>query len=364
MKRRWGLWFALRESSLNVANGGLKTLLMAVVLASVFTLGGLLEAQSVQQIIDRDNQLAQRGRFVLQITPGNNDRFPLDAQACERLVNQKGVTASGSVLENELLPLRIPPGTTMRRIEVTPGLYDVFNLYNKNGNRTTQIFAGHEAADELQLVPGALVAFQTTQHREPLTVGTVADTSIVRYPLTDRAIVVPSVNRETQVCYVEIAAWMFNDYRSGGIASLDTLTQGTPTVTALVNVEKGETPSERYANRLSRFSGYAVGIAVAAICAVDLQRRRKEIGVYRATGTTHPGAFLIFYVDQLITVFGACVIAAFASGALLLTSDLSHQAALHGLSAVSVAAAIASVGLVPSVASTLCRRDIISTLKQ
>ena len=138
----------LREASLNVTNGGVRTLLISVVLAAVLTMGGMLEAHSVQQIVERDVDLARRGRFVLQITPGSNDRSPLDARACERLVSQDGVTASGSVLDNDLLPLRLPPGSTLRRIAVTPGLYDVFNLTAGNDSGTALIFAGHEAADE------------------------------------------------------------------------------------------------------------------------------------------------------------------------------------------------------------------------
>ena len=354
----------VREASLNVANGGVRTLLMAVVLAAVLTTGGLLEAHSVQQIVERDVDLARRGRFVLQITPGSNDRSPLDARACERLVSQNGVIASGSILDNDLVPLRQPPGTTLRRIAATPGLYDVFDLTAGNGSGTALIFAGHEAADELELAPGAPIAFQGAQHSELLTVGFVAGTSIVRYPLADRAIVVPAVGSETGVCYAEIDPRLLSDYRLGGVASLDTLTEGTPTVTALVNVEKGETPSERYATRLSRFSGYAAGIAAIAIFAVDLQTRRKEIGVYRATGTTRPAAFLIFYADQMLTLVVGCVIAAFATSALLVTSDLGQHAALHGLGAISTAVPIAGIGLVPIVATAICRRDIISTLKQ
>ena len=364
MIRGWRLRSVLRESSLNVANGGVRTLLISVVLAAMLTLSGLLEAHSVQQIVERDVDLAHRGRYVLQITPGSNDRSPLDAQACERLVSQDGVTASGSVLANDLLPLRLPPGTTLRRIAVTPGLYDVFDLTAGNDSGTAPIFAGHEAADELELAPGAPIAFQAAQHSEQLTVGFVAGSSVVRYPLADRAILLPAVGSETRVCYVEIDPRLFNDYRSGGVASLDTLTEGTPIVTALANVEKGETPSERYATRLSRFAGFAAGIAVAAIFAVDLQTRRKEIGVYRATGTTRPGAFLIFYADQMLTLVVGCVIAAIATSALLATSDLGRQAALHGLDAISTAVAIAGIGLVPIVAAAICRRDIISTLKQ
>ena len=163
MKRNWRLRSVLREAGLNVANGGVRTLLMAVVLAAVLTVGGLLEAHSVQQIVERDVDLARRGRFVLQITPGSNDRLPLDARACERLVSQDGVIASGSVLDNDLAPLRLPPGTTLRRIAVTPGLYDVFDLTAGNGNGTAPIFAGHEAADELGLAPGAPIAFQPAQ---------------------------------------------------------------------------------------------------------------------------------------------------------------------------------------------------------
>ena len=117
-------------------------------------------------------------------------------------------------------------------------------------------------------------------------------------------------------------------------------------VTAPANVEKGETPSERYATRLSRFSGFAAGIAVAAIFAVDLQTRRKEIRVYGATGTTRPGAFLIFYADQMLTLVVGCVIAAFATSALLVTSDLGRQAALHGLDAISTA--VATIGTNPA----------------
>ena len=75
---------------------------------------------------------------------------------------------------------------------------------------------------------------------------------------------------------------MFSDYRLGGVASLDTLTEVTPTVAALVYVEQGETPGERYTTRILMFSGYAAGIASASIFAVDLQTRPKEIGVYRA----------------------------------------------------------------------------------
>ena len=364
MKRNWRLRSVLREAGLNVANGGARTLLMAVVLAAVLTMSGLLEAHSVQQIVERDVDLARRGRFVLQITPGSNDRSPLDARACERLVSQDGVVASGSVIDNDLAPLRLPPGTTLRRIAVTPGIYDVFDLTAGNGNGTAPIFAGHEAADELELAPGAPIAFQTAQHSEQLTVGFVAETSVVRYPLADRAILLPAVGREARACYVEIDPRIFNDYRSGGIAALDTLTEGTPTITALANVEKGETPSERYVSRLSRFSGYAAGIALAAIFAVDLQTRRKEIGVYRATGTTRPTAFLIFYADQMLTLVVGCVIAAFATSALLFASDVGRQAALHGLGAVSTAVPIAGLGLVPIVATAICRRDIISTLKQ
>ena len=364
MNRRWRLRSLLRESSLNVANGGARTLLMAAVLAAVLTTGGLVEAHSVQQIVERDVDLARRGRFVLQITPGSNDRSPLDARACERLVSQDGVIASGSVLDNDLAALRQPPGTTLRRIAVTPGLYDVFNLTAGNSNGQTLIFAGHEAASELELAPGAPIAFKDAQHPEQLTVGSVAKTPVVRYPLADRAILLPAIGSETEVCYVEIAPQMFNDYRSGGIASLDTLTEGNPTVAALVNVEKGETPSERYASRLSRFSGYAAGLAAAAIFAVDLQTRRREIGVYRATGTTRPGAFLIFYADQMLTLVVGCVIAAFAVGTLLVTSEVGRQAALHGLGTISTAVAIAGIGLVPIVATAICRRDIIATLKQ
>ena len=216
----------------------------------------------------------------------------------------------------------------------------------------------------IALAHGAPIAFQAAQHSEQLTVGFVAESSVVRYPLADRAILLPAVGSETRVCYVEIDPRLFNDYRSGGVASLDTLTEGTPIVTALANVAKGETPSERYATRLSRFAGFAAGIAVAAIFAVDLQTRRKEIGVYRATGTTRPRAFLIFYGDQLLTLVVGCVIAAFATSALLATSDLGRQAALHGLGAISTAVAIAGIGLVPIVAAAICRRDIISTLKQ
>ena len=365
MKRNWRLRSVLREAGLNVANGGVRTLLMAVVLAAVLTVGGLLEAHSVQQIVERDVDLARRGRFVLQITPGINDRLPLDARACERLGSQDGVIASGSVLDNDLAPLRLPPGTTLRRIAVTPGLYDVFDLTggNGNGNGTAPIFAGHEAADELGLAPGAPIAFQPAQYSEKLTVGFVAETSVVRYPLADRAILLPAVGSETRACYVEIDPRIFNDYRSGGVASLDTLTEGTPTITALTNVEKGETPSERYASRLSRFSGSASGIAAVAILAVDLLTRRKEIGVYRATGTTRPTAFLIFYADQMLTLVVGCVIAAFATSALLVASDVGRHAALHGLGAVSTAVPIAGIGLVPIVAIAICRRDIISTLK-
>ncbi len=364
MKRNWRLRSVLREAGLNVANGGVRTLLMAVVLAALLTMGGLLEAHSVQQIVERDVDLARRGRFVLQITPGSNDRSPLDARACERLVGQDGVIASGSVLDNDLVPLRLPPGTTLRRITVTPGLYDVFDLTAGNGNGTARIFAGHEAADELELAQGAPIAFQTARHSELLTVGFVAETSVVRYPLADRAILVPAVGSETRVCYVEADPRIFNDYRSGGVASLDTLTEGTPTVTALAHVEKGETPSERYASRLSRFASYAAGIAAAAVFAVDLQTRRKEIGVYRATGTTRSATFLIFYADQILTLVAGCVIAAFATSTLVVTSGLGRQAALHGLGALSTAVPIAGIGLVPIVATAICRRDIISTLKQ
>ena len=354
----------LRESTLNVANGGARTLLTAAVLAAVLTMGGLFEAHSVQQIFERDIDLARRGRFVLQITPGSNDRSPLDARACERLVGQDGVIASGSVLDNDLLPLRLPPGTTLRRIAVTPGLYDVFNLTAPNSSGTAPIFAGHEAADELELAPGAVLAFQAARHSEPLTVGLVAETSVVRYPLADRAILLPAVGAETRACYVETAPRMFSDYRLGGVASLDTLTEGAPTVAALVNVERGETPGERYATRLSRFSGFAAGVAAAAVFAVDLQTRRKETGVYRATGTTRPGAFLIFYADQILTLAVACVITAFAAGALLVTSELGRQAALHGLDSISTAVATAGFALVPIVATAICRRDVIAALKQ
>lgn len=354
----------VREASLNVANGGVRSLLMAVVLAAVLTTGGLFEAHSVQQIVERDVGLAQRGRFVLQITPGSNDRSRLDARACERLVGQGGVIASGSVVGNDLVPLRQPPGTTLRRIMVTPGLYDVFGFAAGNGSGSSLIFAGHEAADELELAPGAPISFQGAQHSELLTVGFVAGTSIVRYPLADRAVVVPAVGSETGACYAEIDPRLFSDYRLGGVASLGALTEGRPTVTALVNVEKGETPSEHYATRLSRFSGYAAGIAAMAIFAVDLQTRRKEIGVYRATGTTRPVAFLIFYADQMLTLAVGCVIAAFVASALLVASDVGQQAALHGLAAISTAVPVAGIGLVSIVAAAVCRRDVISTIKQ
>ncbi len=73
---------------------------------------------------------------------------------------------------------------------------------------------------------------------------------------------------------------------------------------------------------------------------------------------------MIFYADQLLTLVVGCVIAAFATSALLVTSDLGRQAALHGLGTISTAVAIAGIGLVPIVAAAICRRDIISTLKQ
>ena len=75
-------------------------------------------------------------------------------------------------------------------------------------------------------------------------------------------------------------------------------------------------------------------------------------------------AFLIFYADQMLTLGVGCVLATFATSALLVTSDLGQQSALHGLGTISVAVPIAGIGLVPIVATAICRRDIISTLKQ
>ena len=371
MNRNWRVRSLLREASLNVANGGTRTLLLAVVSAAVLTMGGWLEAQSVQQIIDRDVALARRGRFVLQITPGSNDRLPLSAQACERLAGQPGVVASGSVLENDLIGLRIPPGTTLRRIMVTPGLYDVFDLSPVQDNETrvqdnelTQIFAGHEAVAELGLATGAPLAFKSPQQSAAFTVGLVASNSVERYPLADRAIVIPTVGRETGACFVEIDPTIFDEYRFGGVAALDTLTEGKPTISPLVNVEPGETPSERYADRISRLSGFVTGLVLIALFTVDLQTRRKEIGIYRATGTTRLAAFLLFYTEHLLMLAGGCVMSVFAASVLLTPSGFGQQAALHWLAAMYVAVPIASIGLALIITVAVSRRDIISTLKQ
>ena len=175
MTRTWRLRHLLREASQNVRTGGLRASLFLFAVTVSITGAAIFEAGSVQTILERDVDLIERGRYVMRITTASDSPQSIDASACERLVAQGGVLASGAVLSSSLVEITSSPGNRLRLILATPGAIDVLQLAE---GATTQTIIGTEGATELSLTAGSTVVINSTElSRRTVAVDEVAQTS-------------------------------------------------------------------------------------------------------------------------------------------------------------------------------------------
>ena len=285
MTRTWRLRHLLREASQNVRTGGLRASLFLFAVTVSITGAAIFETGSVQTILERDVDLIERGRYVMRITTASDSPQSIDASACERLVAQGGVLASGAVLSSSLVEITSSPGNRLRLILATPGAIDVLQLAQ---GATTQTIIGTEGATELSLTAGSTVVINSTElSRQTVAVDEVAQTSRRSAP----------------------------------------------------------------------------AIAISLLVAISLQTRRSEMGVYKATGTPRSALFCILYLEHLILLAAATIIAIPGFVASIVLFEQWASPAQHGLSALAISTASAAIGTAAILAGSVLGRNVIQALK-
>ena len=288
MTRTWRLRHLLREASQNVRTGGLRASLFLFAVTVSITGAAIFEAGSVQTILERDVDLIERGRYVMRITTASDSPQSIDASACERLVAQGGVLASGAVLSSSLVEITSSLGNRLRLILATPGAIDVLQLAQR---ATTQTIIGTEGATELSLTAGSTVVINSTElSRQTVAVDEVAQTS----------------------------------------------RRSAPAIAA---------------------------IAISLLVAISLQTRRSEMGVYKATGTPRSALFCILYLEHLILLAAATIIAIPGFVASIVLFEQWASPAQHGLSALAISTASAAIGTAAILAGSVLGRNVIQALK-
>jgi hypothetical protein len=305
----------------------------------------------------RDQQLIDRGSHVFVVTAV--DRAELPAARCDELNSVSGVGSAGAIVDVEQAHARLPDFRYLALASVTPGLPAI---YWPRGVTAADagVTAGASVAEDLGLVPGALLPVAVGGEPRDLPIAVVSEPS-PRAQQHDLALVqvVPPAG-VTLECLVEA--------RPGAARAVEAALIGwfpgvTTTVTPfLAAPDTGRTPQQEFDARLSLWLPVAAGALVALVVLAWWTIRRAEFALYAVMGLRPAGLALMLAIEwAVLCLLPAAVGITNALGA---TAGWLGSATVVEATALDVWRYLATITVIPAVGClAIVRASAFDSLK-
>lgn len=349
---------AIAESTADV-RGALGRSLLTVVVSMVFAAiaVGVAAAETGRIESEWDRQVAS-GRFVFRVeVPGG---AAIDAAECERLGDDDGILAAGSVLSSVQVEVPQAPASPFTVRTATPGFARV--MWPETTSPVTGMVALVEAADRLGLAGGAYVPL-AVPGGDPgaATVMRVAEVKPLSLRDRDSGLsflqLVPPAGR-TRVCLVDA-----EPAKARAVQSALSSRFGTVDGVSITPLWRGDSlsrsPEREIRSRLGVLVSWLAALSVVGLGMADYASRRQELALYRLVGAS-PAQVDAMVATRVVLLLWLPITAGVAYGAVA-TAALSTE--LRALTVLAVYLRLtAACGFVLAASGVLARRMRTSTV--
>lgn len=351
----------MRETTRNLTTALPRSLMVGLAIAGLIGALTWSELQTSSRILVFQREFVAAGGNVFVATGVDG----ISAHQCEALANTDIVLAAGGVRLVDAEEVNTAPGTLFQVVEATSGVLQIWSGPDARAPalRSMGLVVGVAAADELGLGPGSFLGIGDER---PSEVAAVYDPGR-RYPNAERWIVVPTAPVGlVDECWVEFAAGS----RETGGAALGFLLGGSSVevdISPLADLDQFSfNPKFELLNRPQGNAWAIAGFALTVLLALIAWLRRRELGLYRALGTSQAALWLMAQLEAVLLVGSASAIGFLFALAL----NASVQGSLPDSDQLVIAArtnlstALVVITLAPIATLLIGRgRDLLSQLK-
>ncbi|MGV8979103.1 MAG: hypothetical protein ACOH17_13770 [Cellulomonas sp.] len=365
---RWKVAVAIGEGLRNWRNGRWLTILATVFIIAALALPALADGLGISRLVEDERAWEQAGGRMLVVT--NDTAGGIDRAACEAAGRVDGVVASASLTR---LPVRagVPnaPDAKLPLVAVSEGIGPLLGLEPSAGGAILPL----EIADGIGIHEGSSI--RLTADVDPkapslatllpdglITVGAVADTSVLGEDYAYAVLLPTSASGLAAMCVVRVAPGYLESMRTSLPAMLSVAGHDSIVADRLIRGAYARDFSDGYATRGLKQSPWLVGAAISLLWLLLVWMRRARDGLYATLGADRSTRTIVRATEGLALIGASVLIGVVVvSGVLVLTATHPGAVVHDMIRHLTIATSVAVLGVL--VSTLLPLRSPLAALK-
>jgi len=365
---RWKTAVAIDEGLRNWRKGRWLTFLATVFIVTALALPAVADGLGISRLVEDERTWERAGGRMLVVT--NDTAGGVDRAVCESAARIRGVVASASLTR---LPVRagVPnaPNANLPLVAVGEGIGPLLGLAPSAGGAIVP----HDIADGIGVQEGSSVRLATETSREnpalaallpdgPITVGAVADTSVLGKDVASALLLPTSASGLAGMCVVRVEPGYLEPVRTSLPAMLSGAGHDAIVADRLVGGEYARDFSGEYATRGLKQSPWLVGAAVSLLWLLLVWMRRGRDGLYATLGADRSTRTIIRATEGLALIGTSALLAAVVMSCVLALTATHPSAVVDDMVRhFTLATSVAVIGVL--VSTLLPLRSPLAALK-
>lgn len=365
---RWKVAVATGEGLRNWRNGRWLTILATVFIVAAVAVPAIVDGLSISRLVDDERAWEAAGGRMLVVT--NDTTGGIDRAACESAARVDGIAASAS-LTRLTVRAGVPnaPDAKLPLAAVSEGIGPLLGLKPSAGGAILP----HDIADRIGIQVGGSVRLTAEVDPKdpggasllpdgPITVGAVADTSVLGADYAYAVLLPTSASGLAAMCIVEAQPGEVASVRAVLPTLLSTAGQDSVVADRLIGGEYARDFSAEYATRGLKQSPWLVGAAISLLWLLLVWMRRGRDGLYATLGADRPTRTIIRMTEGLTLIGTSALMGVVALSAVLALATAHPGAVVHDMIRhLTIVTSVAVLGVL--VSTLLPLRSPLAALK-